>query len=66
MLRALTGWPLERAKSDPVAARSDHGLHVESWDSAAIDGAAHVRQQKEALPGMLARYVRPMVEAAIL
>lgn len=68
VLRALTGWPLDKMTGEPFGSRSEHhaGLHVESWASAAIDGPAHVRQQTEALPGMLARYVRPLVEAAIL
>lgn len=65
VLQALTGWRLDQGQHWPFGYRTaEHDLHVESWASAAIDGPAHIRQQTEALPGMLARYVRPMVEAA--
>jgi hypothetical protein len=73
VLRELTGWPIydlpagvSTTRIAPPQERHEHDLHVESWGSAAIDGPAHIRQQTLALPGMLARYVRPMIEAAIL
>lgn len=65
VLRSLTGLDLPRPGllSGP-SEHHDNGLHIESYPSADIDGSAHIRQQTETLPGMLRRYVRPIVERA--
>lgn len=42
----------------------DGDLHVVSYPSKAIDGDAHIAQQREALPEMLRRYIAPLYSAA--
>lgn len=65
VLRKLSGAPLDAlgitSPHEPKV-RRDGSFYIESWDSSTVDGKAHARQQTEALPGMLARYFRPLAE----
>lgn len=62
LLRKVTGLPLIEPAVGETAEVHDRGLHVYSFQSGDCDDVAHTRQVREALPMMLARHVRPMVE----
>ena len=66
-LRRVTGWPLEEAGPlDAPAHHADGELHAYVYRSAAIDGAAHVAQQRVALPELLRLHLAPWLEQAVL
>lgn len=48
----------------PPDERHEEDLHVYAYASKSIDAAAHIAQQREALPAMLAKHVRPWLARA--
>lgn len=48
----------------PPDERHEGDLHVYAYASKSIDAAAHIAQQREALPAMLAKHVRPWLARA--
>jgi hypothetical protein len=63
VLRLLTDWPLETGGSvDAPIEQHDGDLHVYSYKSSSCDAPAHITQQTHALPMMLERHIRPLLE----
>ncbi len=62
-LRAATGWALPEPDTDTPAEQHENGLHVYSYRSGDMDGAAHIAQVRHALPMMLRRHVAPLFGA---
>lgn len=60
-MRLATGLPLVMPAGDAPAEVHEGALHVYSYRSGPVDGAAHTRQLREALPMMLARHVAPLL-----
>ncbi|MFT3774572.1 MAG: peptidoglycan-binding protein [Minicystis sp.] len=64
VLRRATDWPLaEAGPIDAPASHNDGKLWVYSYQSKSIDAPAHIQLQRRALPEMLARHVRPHLDA---
>lgn len=63
VLRMATGWPLDGAGPIDAPGETQAGdLHVYSYQSKTIDGPAHIAQQRIALPFVLKRHVKPLVD----
>lgn len=63
VLRLITGWPLEHGGTvDTPVEQHDGELHVYSYSSTACDANAHIAQQTHALPMMLERHIRPLLQ----
>jgi pimeloyl-ACP methyl ester carboxylesterase len=52
------------APSSPPDERHEGELHVYAYASARIDGPAHIAQQREVMPELLERHVRPWLDQA--
>lgn len=63
ILRQVTGFRI--IPSETPAGEHDGALHVYGYASEKTDKMAHARQQTVVLPQMLARYVKPWLEAAL-